>query len=172
MLGTETNNSDCDINLKILLISHFMYKRLKNKIKWPFYSIYIYFKNSTIYFQQISAACNINMFVWSGFYHIECSINIGRIKYTKLFIVCCNLLLNDMKNEVLVEQFASLYHWHMASHMRLLNSGRSKIQQHRQEKHAAVKASNYNGTNYIILPVESLQTILTVVHIWCSKYCA
>lgn len=80
-------------------------------------------------------------------------------------LLCCCLLLHDMKNEVLVEQLVSLHHWHMASHIRLLNSGRSKIQQHRRDKHAAVTASNYNGTNDIILPVESWQTILTVVHI-------
>lgn len=140
MLGTETNNSDCDINLKILLISHFMYKRLKNKIKWTFYSIYIFLENSNhIVSTDLSSLQHVRTV---GLVTMECSMKTARIKSKKLFIVCCNLLLNDTKNEVLVEQFASLHHWHMASHIRLLNSGRSRIQQHRQDKHAAVRASN------------------------------
>ena len=158
VLGTETNNSDCDINLKILLISHLCTKRLKKKIEWTLYNIYIFLENSNrVFSTELSSlrhVCTIGLFT------IEYSIEIGRIKCKKLFIVCCNLLLNDMKNEVLVEQFASLYHWHMASHIRLLNSGKNQMQQQRQDKHAAVTASNYNGTNYIILPVESLQTLL------------
>jgi hypothetical protein len=135
-----------------------------------FYSIYIFLENSNHIFStdlsSLQCVFTVKLFT------IECSIRIGRRKSKKLFMNCCNLLLNDMENEVLIEQFALLHHWHMASHIRLQNSGRNKIEQHRQEKHAAVTASNYKGTNYIILPVESLQTILTVVHIWCNKYCA
>lgn len=147
MLGTETNNSDCDINLKILLISHFMYKRLKNKIKWTFYSIYIFLENSNhIVSTDLSSSqhvCTLRLSITA------CSIRTGRIKSRKLLIVCCDLLLNDMKKEVLQDDLP-----HFTTDRWLLKSDfwqwKNKIQQHRQNKHAAVTASNSNGTNYII----------------------
>lgn len=47
----------------------------------------------------------------------------------------------------------------------LLDSGRVKIQQHQQERHAAETASNSKGTNDTMSPVESLQTIFN-----CGTY--
>lgn len=47
----------------------------------------------------------------------------------------------------------------------LLDSGRVKIQQHQQERHAAETASNSKGTNDTMSPVGSLQTILN-----CGTY--
>lgn len=135
-----------------------------------FYSIYIFLENSNHIFSTdlsgLQHVCTVRLF-----YHRVFNLD-WKKKKQEAFTECCNLLLKDMENEVLIEQFASLHHWHMASHIRLLNSGRNRVRQQWQDKHAAVTASNYNGTNHIVLPVESLQTILTVVHIWCNKYCA
>lgn len=47
----------------------------------------------------------------------------------------------------------------------LLDSGRVKIQQHQQERHAAETASNSKGTNDTMSPGGSLQTILN-----CGTY--
>lgn len=138
MLWIESNKSDSDINLKIILISYFMYKLLKNKIKWYFLQ-YLYFlrKFYPCIFQQIKQFATYP--VQSDY--TPYSSHLKFLMQSKKLLSSCKLLLDVMKEWWPIEHFVSLNHWDMASHIRLWTVEGVKLQQQRQDKHASVIAS-------------------------------
>lgn len=173
--GNKNWRYDCDVNLKIPLISHFMYKRLKKKIKRiPLFTLFIYFffflENSN---HVLSTDLSSLPLVTGSSFFPECPVKVG--KNTEQEALPCWLqpfLLSVMKNEFLVEQFAPLHHWRLAS---LLDSSTAEGLRYSSISKRDMQQWQLQTLREPMTPCHLLKACklcLTVVHIWCSKYCA
>lgn len=146
----------------------------ENKTNPSFYTIYILFffflENSN---HVLSTDLSSLPLVTGSAFFPECPVKVG--KNTEQEALPCWLqpfLLSVMKNEFLVEQFAPLHHWRLAS---LLDSSTAEGLRYSSISKRDMQQWQLQTLREPMTPCHLLKACklcLTVVHIWCSKYCA
>lgn len=146
-----------------------MYKRLWNKIKWAppfFYNMYISLENSNhILSTDLSSLhCQTS--------HRSVPLRLGEPRTRISFPFTATHGSVVMKSEFLVDRFASLHHRRMASLLDFWTAeglGYSGISK-RDMQQWQLQTLREPVTPCRLL--KACKLYLTVVHIWCSKYCA